>query len=192
MSYLYAPGGTIAKYPYTRDDLTSDNPNISFPSKPRADDLRPFNVYIVAPSPVPILEDPRAQRIERKNPVLDDDRWKEVWEIREATTEEIAAYDLANAPEPEWEQFKLDIMESQSINTAFLSAMTSAPIAASMLTAALANIAAAGGPKDFTTAWSVLLGSGLIAPEVIQEILDLAIASYLPKEFLGGIAGHSS
>ena len=187
MSYIYSINNVIIKYPYTRGDLTRDNPNVSFPPDPTPEDLAPFNVFIVFSIERPTLTDPRTQKIQRGSPIFQNGRWEEVWIIRQATQEEIVEYDITNAPEPEWETFKTGIIQSSSMNSAFLSALSSAPIAVSMLTAALTGITNTRGPQDFITAWNTLIQQNLVPPAVVLEVIELATESNIPQDFIDAI-----
>jgi hypothetical protein len=190
MSYIYAIGEDIIKYPYTRDDLTRDNPNVSFPVNPTPYDLEPFNVYILTPTNIPEVNDPRTQRVIKKTPILENNIWKEVWEIRNATESEVAAYDLANAPLPNWNGFKSQVIISDAMNSAVLAAMPVAPIAALMLAPAL-NLAAEGNTGDFISIWSNLLSKELVPETVLQEVLALAYSCNLPEEFIQNLQGNN-
>lgn len=191
MSYIKAINGTIIKYPYTRDDLTRDNPNVSFPIDPTSGDLEPFNTFMIESTEKPILEDPRTQRVEREIPIFEDGRWKEKWKIRTATPQEIEDYDLANVPNPNWEKFKERIIQSSTLNSTFLSALSSAPIAVSMLTAALTNITNTKSSEDFLSSWKTLIELGLISSDVISELIQLATESNLPENFIISIQENS-
>jgi hypothetical protein len=183
MSYLKAVDGIVIKYPYTRGDLTADNPNVSFPADPTAEDLAPFDAFIPQPTPRPVADDQRTQRVERIDPVLIDGSWREAWVIRDATDAEIMAYDRANAPAPNWAGFKAEVIASEAINAAFLAALPQAPIATLMLPAAL-NLVAQGAVDDFIAAWSELLAKNAVPEQVLDAAVAMAISSNLPSDFI--------
>jgi hypothetical protein len=186
--YVHAIDNTIVKYPESWDSLRAANPNVSFPLNPTADDLAPFDRFIPLPTPRPAVDDPRTQRVDRIDPVLIDGSWTEAWAVRDATAAEIEAYDLANAPAPDWAGFKTQVIASQSINAAFLAAMPIAPIATLMLPASL-NLVAQGVADDFITAWSELLAKDAVPEPVLQDAVALAVASNLPAGFVDQLQG---
>jgi|LakMenEpi03Aug12_release.lakeMendotaPanAssembly.Ray.scaffolds.fasta_scaffold349341_3 hypothetical protein len=190
MSYIHAIGENIIKYPYTRDDLIKDNPNVSFPINPTEKDLALFNVYILAPTVKPEVEDPRTQRVYQKTPILVDNVWKEDWGIRNATESEIIAYDESNAPLPDWFGFKAQVINSESMNAAFLSAMPVAPIAALMLAPSL-NMATEGNTSDFITAWNTLFSKNLVSENILNEVISLATDHNLPISFIQSLQGNN-
>jgi hypothetical protein len=189
MSYIYAIGENIIKYPYTRDDLIKDNPNVSFSITPTANDLTPFNVYILVPTVKSEVEDPRTQRVYQKTPILVDNVWKEVWGIRNATESEVISYDESNAPLPDWIGFKTQVINSESMNAAFLSAIPVAPIAALMLAPAL-NMATEGNTSDFISAWNTLLSKNVVPESVLNEVIFLAINHNLPASFIQSLQSN--
>ena len=187
MDYVHAIDNCIIKYPYTRDDLTRDNPNVSFPVRPTPEDLAPFNVFIVESTEKPLLKDPRIQKIQRELPVLKNKKWKEVWSIRSATQEEILAYDSNNTPQPDWEIFKNKIIQSSCINSSVASALKISPIAVFMLITALYDIANVKGSHNFVTILKELIKQNLISQDVVMKIRKLSIDSNLPQTFIDSI-----
>jgi len=181
--YIHAVNGTVIKYPESWDDLRAANPNVSFPVKPTAEDLAPFNRFIPLTTPRPDVDDPRTQRVERIDPVLVEGSWTEVWAVRDATDAEIEAYDRANAPLPNWAGFKAEVIASEAINAAFLAALPQAPIATLMLPTAL-NLVAQGAVDDFITAWSQLLDKNAVPESVLDAAVAMAIENNLPADFI--------
>jgi hypothetical protein len=187
MDYVHAIDNCIIKYPYNRDDLTRDHPNVSFPANPTAEDLAPFNVFIVELTEKPLLKDPRIQKMQRELPVLKNKKWKEVWSIRSATQEEIDAYDSNNTPQPDWEIFKTKIIQSSCINSSVVSASKISPIAVLMLITALYGIANVKDSHNFVTILKELIKQNSISQDVVMEIRKLAVDSNLPQTFIDSI-----
>ena len=76
----------VASY-YTITDLRRDNPDTSFPIFPSDDALVSFNVY-----PCQSVEQPTVdytKTVSLGDPVLSTDGWVQVWNISDATSEEI-------------------------------------------------------------------------------------------------------
>lgn len=86
--YLLNQNGSI-KYPYSFAQLKSDHPQTSFPSGPNDSLLESFNVYPVRPVDRPAVTS--AQRVDEGDPAQVDGVWTQVWIVRDATAEEIAA-----------------------------------------------------------------------------------------------------
>jgi hypothetical protein len=73
-------GVTIAKYPYTMNDLYADNPNVTFgPITPEL--LAEFNVVVVAGSSPEY--DPLTQYLEEKTPALIGTTWMQQWDVKD-------------------------------------------------------------------------------------------------------------
>lgn len=86
--YILAPNGAAEKYPYSIGQLRKDNPQTSFPKNPSDAILASWGVFSVAMTPQPTY-DPNTQNIRELTPVLVDDVWMQVWEVSEASSEEI-------------------------------------------------------------------------------------------------------
>lgn len=86
--YILAPNGTAEKYPYSIGQLRKDNPQTSFPKNPSDVILASWGVFSVAMVPQPTY-DPNTQNIRELTPVLVNDVWTQVWEVSEASSEEI-------------------------------------------------------------------------------------------------------
>jgi len=101
--------GTI--WPYSLSQLRTDEPQLSISLSPHDGELAAMaaldppvlvsRVEEVAPPAV----DPRIKRIEKAHPVKADGNWLQQWTVRDATPEEIAAYDEVNAPRPDYQGF---------------------------------------------------------------------------------------
>lgn len=172
------------KYPCSLYEVRQANPNVSFPANPTDEDLAPFNYINVHPTPQPSC-DQRTERIEGPTAEPDADGvYHQAWTIRPATTEEITAYDLANAPEPDWMEFGIDLAMHPGI--ADLYAAIPGPVS-SGLTVGL-NEAGKGDSRLFSGLWQRAIATGAIEPELLTEIADLAIQHHLPEAFIAVLA----
>jgi hypothetical protein len=97
---LVTEDGSI--WPYDLGQLRRDNPNVSFSNYPSEEDLEPFNCRAVSPTEAPTY-DQRTQYLEQAFPELIDGTWRQTWRIMSRTAEEVAAYDEANLPIPDWQ-----------------------------------------------------------------------------------------
>jgi hypothetical protein len=106
--YILIKDGNIAKYPYSIGQLKQDNPSISFPATIPATILAEFGVYPVTPTDYPQVDHtknvvegtPVKQRTRHADGTwkADDEataeneawEWVQVWQVSDATAEEIA------------------------------------------------------------------------------------------------------
>ena len=172
-------------YPCSLWQVRQANPNVSFPPDPTDEDLAPFDHANVHPTPQPTDYDARTERIEDslKPQQAEDDTWQQTWIIRPATDEEITVYDLANAPEPDWMSFGIELTTHPGI--AELYAAIPGPVA-NGLSIGL-NEANKGDPRLFSVLWQQLLTSGAITPELLVDIASIANEYHLPVEFINGL-----
>ena len=178
---IHAINDQVIAYQATLDALRQEFPNCSFPIEPTAEDLAPFNRFFVTPIPAPSC-DPRTERTEH-NATLTADGWQQTWTIRPATDEEITVYDLANAPEPDWMSFGIELTTHPGI--AELYAAIPGPVA-NGLSIGL-NEANKGDPRLFSVLWQQLLTSGAITSELLSDITSIANEYHLPVEFINGL-----
>lgn len=85
--YLKLENGNI-RYPYTISELKSENPNTSFPAVLTNEVLESFDVYYVEPTE---YTDDYTKNIEEGTPILSDSSYIQIWNITDATEEEISA-----------------------------------------------------------------------------------------------------
>ena len=85
--YLKLENGNI-RYPYTISELKSENPTTSFPAVLTNEVLESFDVYYVEPTE---YSDDYTKNIEEGTPILSDSSYIQVWNITDATEEEISA-----------------------------------------------------------------------------------------------------
>jgi hypothetical protein len=88
MIYVYAPDQIVTAFPYSIDALRRDNPNVSFPRIPSEETLADYNVFPVIEQAVPDY-DPGTQNLNQTNPILADGRWLQVWQVSDASAQEI-------------------------------------------------------------------------------------------------------
>lgn len=83
--------GSVKQYPYGVAQLKKANPNSSFPKNPSDELLASFGVQRVFFSTPPALTD--TQVLVEGTPVFstEDQRWTQVWAVRDLTAEEIAS-----------------------------------------------------------------------------------------------------
>lgn len=81
--------GTVKQYPYGLGQLKAANPLTSFPSDANDEMLASYGVQRVFFSTPPIITD--TQVLEEGTPIFTDDRWNQVWVVRDMTAEEVAS-----------------------------------------------------------------------------------------------------
>jgi hypothetical protein len=86
--HVLVSNGNVENYPYTIGNLRRDNPNTSFPKKPSDELLENFGMFRVAKVDRPTYD--HTKNIEEGTPVLADGVWTQVWNVTDATAEEIA------------------------------------------------------------------------------------------------------
>jgi hypothetical protein len=171
---------TTNDYPCSLWQVRRDNPNVSFPAEPSDEDLAPFGYANVHPTPRPSY-DQRTERIEEATPEPDAEGvYQQQWEIRPATAEEISAYDLANAPAPDWMGFALELASNPAIAVLF----DAVPRPISNGISIGLSEASKGDPRLFLGLWSRLLTSGAITTDLLGAIRALAQQSNLPNDFI--------
>jgi hypothetical protein len=89
--------GTVKQYPYTTGDLKRANPQTSFPSQISDASLLEYGVHRVFFATQP--EVTATQVLEEGTPVFstEDQRWTQVWSVRDMSAEEVASRDDAQA-----------------------------------------------------------------------------------------------
>lgn len=168
-------------YPYDLWRLSSENPNVSFPINPSAEDLAPFSVFFVEPTRPPEV-DLRIERIDETTPVRHENgTWKQSWEVRSATQSEIAEWDANNPPAARWTEFATVLAISPSVNELF-SAIP--PAVGSALSIGLLQ-ASKGEPELFFGVWRAL--SQQISPDTRTAIIDAALQHNLPGAFISAL-----
>ena len=82
----------IERYPYSSDNLISDNPSTSFPYDPlnNADVRESFSVVQVFPTKQTSFNE-RTQFCKRGNPALKKGKWEQTWNVSGKSPEEVTA-----------------------------------------------------------------------------------------------------
>lgn len=176
-------------WPYSFQQLRQDEPQLSISASPHAGEiaswqqLDPPITIIAYQSAIPAeTTDPRTERIEEAEPVETPDGWFQTWTYRPATPDEIAAYDLAQLPPPQWREFAIALILLPETST-FLGSLPAAPARA--LEVALANVANGAG-ADLLLA----LLQGVSLPADLAAVIGrLAQKHHLPADFVTGLAG---
>ena len=177
---------TTNVYPASLYEVRQANPNVSFPANPTDEDLAPFGYVNVHPTPQPSY-DQRTERIEEATPEPDaDGNYRQQWSIRPATDEEIAAYDIAHRPAPNWATFKTSALNSTTLNAIVAEAFQAAPVAAASLAPALLR-AENYGAADFASAWTAICAAVPVPTEVIEGFQQVATDCHLPEGFLAAL-----
>jgi hypothetical protein len=86
--HVLVNNGAVEKYPYTIGNLRRDNAHTSFPKKPTDELLENFGMFRVAKVDRPAYD--HTKNIAEGTPVLIDGVWTQVWNVTDASAEEIA------------------------------------------------------------------------------------------------------
>jgi hypothetical protein len=174
-------------YPVSVYEVRQANPNVSFLDEPTDEDLAPFGYINVHPTPQP-SHDPRTQRIEGPTAALDAEGvYRQQWVVRDATDDEIAAYDEANPPPADWATFKGGLLINESVAQIMATARAAGrEIAVTNLPVALEK-ATSGQPAEFAACWAVVVAAGAADPEALAALTAAAQDCHLPAEFVAAL-----
>ncbi len=78
---------TIEKYPYSIGELRKENPNTSFPKNPSTALLAEFGVFPVTATQQPSVD--HTKNVIQKDPVKTNGQWTQVWDVVDASSDEI-------------------------------------------------------------------------------------------------------
>jgi hypothetical protein len=95
------------------------------------------------------------------------------------------------APVPDWRTFKRTLLAHPAINALLGGSLSQAPAAGLSLPATLLAASAAGDVDDFRGAWVALRRQGLVSPELLLEVRNLALMLHLPEAFIAALGGSS-
>jgi hypothetical protein len=87
MMFALMKSGEIQKYPYTRQELALNNPNVSFPRNMTPAELAEWGMVHVVAKGQPFSD--HTKNVTEGTPVLQDSKWVQVWSVTDATVEEI-------------------------------------------------------------------------------------------------------
>lgn len=79
--------GNVEKYPYSIENLRADNPQTSFPIQLSEFNLASWGVYPVAVSEMPSVD--HTKNVKESLPRFNQGVWEQVWEIVDASAQEI-------------------------------------------------------------------------------------------------------
>lgn len=88
MNYLLTSNNAISKFPYSLEELRSDNPQTSFPLEMSSDELAEWGVFAVEEQAPPTFNE-QTESIERQPPALISGVWVQGWVVVAASAEEI-------------------------------------------------------------------------------------------------------
>lgn len=196
------------QWPYSVTQFRADEPSLSISSDPHPGELAsyatltpPIVVVEVAEVAPPAI-DPRTQRLLPVTAELVDGAWRQSWSVRDATEQEVAAYDAANAPSPNWPGFQTELLQSATFSAARIQARqileaelpTAEGVrqqrllrAATALSDIGAVVLAAASQQDaslFIGAWLILRQAHLVSPEVATGMVQIATAYSLPSNLI--------
>jgi len=86
--HVLVNNGNVENYPYTIGNLRRDNPHTSFPKKPSDELLENFGMFRVTKVDRPEYD--HTKNIAEGNPVQINGVWTQVWDVTDASAEEIA------------------------------------------------------------------------------------------------------
>ena len=86
--HVLVNNGNVESYPYTIGNLRRDNPHTSFPKKPSDELLEGFGMFRVAKVDRPAYD--HTKNIAEGTPVQINGVWTQVWDVTDASAEEIA------------------------------------------------------------------------------------------------------
>ena len=85
-------GGSVVTYPYSYQQMKSDNPQVSFPATITDEVAAPFNTFPVVEHPQPNVN-PLITTIDVLNPLLMDGIWEQQWGQHDYDAATAAAYE---------------------------------------------------------------------------------------------------
>jgi hypothetical protein len=97
--FVLIEDGVVVQYPYNIYQLKMAHPNVSFPADPSDEALQAFGMCRVFFATQPTVSD--TQVLEEDPPVFstEDQRWTQVWRVRDMTDEEVQQRNDSKASE---------------------------------------------------------------------------------------------
>lgn len=86
--YILTDDSAVLKFPYSVEELRSDNPNTSFPLLMSEEELAEWGVFTVEDQDPPAFNE-QNESIEIAAPTLEDGEWVREWLVTPASEEEI-------------------------------------------------------------------------------------------------------
>jgi hypothetical protein len=127
--------------------------------------------------------DPATHRLEQVRPVEIDGVLTQQWELIELSEAEQEAYFRANNP-PRWIEFWAAL--PADVDALLAAARAASPRLELGLGVGLGK-AADGDSRVFLSAWQQAKSLGLIPPELVAGVQELADEYDLPADFVGGL-----
>lgn len=87
--HIKVANGVVEKASYSIGQLRKDNPQTSFPKNPSEELLAEWGVFPVKPTQGPSVD--YTKNVKEGTPVKQGNDWVQVWEVTDATAEEIAS-----------------------------------------------------------------------------------------------------
>lgn len=87
--FVKVVNGNVVRYPYSLMDMRMDHPNTSFPERAPVELLAAYDTYPVERTDHPNY-DPEAHRPVEGQPEFVGGQWKQKWNLRAATADEVA------------------------------------------------------------------------------------------------------
>lgn len=173
---------TTLECPRSLWQLRQENPNVSFGAEPTDEDLAPFDHAWLHPSPQP-THDIRTERLEEASPAQGDDgRWYQSWTVRPASEQEIADFDRATAPAPDWVGFAVGLTLDPHIQ-GWINHLPQT--IASGLAIGLSEVSKSN-PGMFLRLWAELAPN--IPAAVPMVLATLAAQHHVPPDFIGALS----
>ena len=94
--YLLTANDTVGKFPYSLEELRTDNPYTSFPHPISEEELAAWGVYEVEDQSPPAFNE-QTESIEIEAPALVDGKWIRAWSVVAAGPEEVERRYIAKA-----------------------------------------------------------------------------------------------
>jgi hypothetical protein len=170
------------RWPYSVAQLRLDEASRSISVAPRAEELAHYGVFRVTPQQQPEF-DPAVERVQEVAPVEVDGQWLQQWELIELTPEEQEAHYRQTHP-PRWIEFWAALPDE--VDELLEAAGTVKKRLEHGLSVGLGQ-AAQGDSRVFLGSWQQAKSLGLIPPELVAGVQELAVAFDLPAEFVGGL-----
>lgn len=177
-------------WPYSVAQLRTDEPHLSLSVTPHDSELAALaelGILVARVQPTPRPVDSREQRAEESFPEQDGDAWHQTWILRDASAEELAAWDAAHAPTPDWATFRGALLISEAVAGVMAAAraagcepgVTALPVALEK--------AATGDLSEFAACWGLVAAAGNASPEMLADLSSLATSCNLPAEFIAAL-----
>lgn len=86
--YLLAQNDQVIEYPLSLNEWRLEHPQTSLPETPTETQLNEFNIFTVQLTDKPFVD--YTKDVIEKSPELIDSQWTQIWEVVDATPEEIS------------------------------------------------------------------------------------------------------